>query len=257
MQTYNPTFLIDEYSIHVWQFSLSRLFLPESCKLSSIYEDFPVSMDEITRANHFTKNYHRQRYVMIRSALRYILNLYSPILLEHIPFAYGLYGKPFLPDYLNPLQVQFNLSHSGDKVVIALTKQHKVGIDIEKIKTEHNALIAKRFFSEQECNVLETLSGVEKTVAFFRIWAKKESIVKTLGKSLYTSSKKFSVSLQKENEQVLLGEHPFSCYLQYLFLEAGYEAAFATTCQTGLRVALYSGHDYFKFDSVINGIVEV
>ena len=94
--------------------------------------------------------------------------------------SYGEKGKPFLqhePD------VFFNLSHSGDKVICAVSGA-EIGCDIEKIrKLEFD--VAGRFFSPQEAESIKHAAGDdEKKELFFRLWTLKESFVKATGRGM-------------------------------------------------------------------------
>ena len=97
-------------------------------------------------------------------------------------------GKPFLAGVDD---FHFNLSHSGDWVVIA-TSVHEVGIDVELIQTAKYE-VAQRFFTSDECMALESLIGSEKNEYFYSLWTAKESYLKYLGKGLTRALSSFSV----------------------------------------------------------------
>ena len=93
---------------------------------------------------------------------------------------YGEKGKPYLREY--PLF--FNLSHSGEYVVCAVSDR-EIGVDIQKCSNMNVMRIAKRFFSEEECRALETCeTGEERRQFFFRLWVRKEAYGKFLGKGI-------------------------------------------------------------------------
>ncbi len=77
-------------------------------------------------------------------------------------------GKPYCKDLF------FNVSHSGDFVVLC-TAEKEVGIDLEKIR-DVNFKIADRCFNENE--------SVSTKEEFFKMWTKKESIIKCFGKTV-------------------------------------------------------------------------
>ncbi len=86
------------------------------------------------------------------------------------------YGKPFfseLPD------VHFNLSHSGDLVLCALSPS-PVGCDIEK-PCHYDPALARRFFHPDEITRLFSLPEDERPEAFYRLWTCKESFMKAVG----------------------------------------------------------------------------
>lgn len=100
-------------------------------------------------------------------------------------------GKPFYKDHP---EVKFNLSHSGQRVVL-ITSDKEVGCDVEKIKPESeiekSLKIAERYFTSDEIEFINKSS--EKQKAFCSIWTRKESYLKALGTGLAKSLNTFSV----------------------------------------------------------------
>ena len=89
-------------------------------------------------------------------------------------------GKPYLREY--PLF--FNLSHSGEYVVCAVSDR-EIGVDIQKCSGMNIMRIAKRFFSEEECRALEACATEEeRRHFFFRLWVRKEAYGKFLGEGI-------------------------------------------------------------------------
>lgn len=93
--------------------------------------------------------------------------------------AKGAFGKPYFPEYQN---IQFNISHSSDRVVCALG-QMELGVDIEH-KRELKDNLIKRTLTENEKAWLE--QSKDKKIAFIRLWTLKESYIKTTGEGLRT-----------------------------------------------------------------------
>lgn len=96
-----------------------------------------------------------------------------------LEYGFGKDGKPYwqhLPNY------RFNLSHSGDYAVCAVSDSD-VGVDIQQIRPV-KAGIASRFYTAGEQAVLENRTGEAWEQLFFRIWAVKESYIKLLGSGL-------------------------------------------------------------------------
>lgn len=101
---------------------------------------------------------------------------------ESITFAIGVYGKPYAVD----LDVEFNISHSGDMVVCAVDDK-PVGIDIEQIRPI-DLSIAKRVCTAKELIYIfgykptETdfvyTEDEEILTRFFEVWTKKEACYK-------------------------------------------------------------------------------
>ena len=107
----------------------------------------------------------------------------SDIRISHSPS-----GKPFFEG----LPVCFNISHSKDRVAVALSPK-EVGCDVE-CKSDGALKIAKRFFTADERAFLERI-GEEAEVQhqFKRIWTLKESVVKCCGDGIRRSFDDFSL----------------------------------------------------------------
>lgn len=85
-------------------------------------------------------------------------------------------GKP----YIKNCEVKFNLSHSGTKVMCAVSG-NDIGCDVEKVK-DIDDKIAKRFFHNEEYDYILSQKSEEKQKdAFFRLWTLKESFLKITG----------------------------------------------------------------------------
>lgn len=93
-------------------------------------------------------------------------------------------GKPYLKEFPG---IQFNLSHSGPYGVCAISGA-PVGVDVELIRPLRRE-VAKRFFTALEQGWLERHPPEE----FFRLWTRKESFSKALGKGLTLPMDSFSV----------------------------------------------------------------
>jgi 4'-phosphopantetheinyl transferase len=101
-------------------------------------------------------------------------------------------------------KLEFNLSHSGNYVLIVVAEEHKVGIDVEKIRPDmENESIANRFFSSREVSELMAVPPEQRKLAFFNCWTRKEAYIKAQGLGLSLPLDSFDVSLTP-NEPVIL-----------------------------------------------------
>lgn len=93
---------------------------------------------------------------------------------------YGKKGKPYLKEY----PYFFNLSHSGEYVICAVSDQ-EIGADIQQCVSTDVERLAGRFFSAEECKVLaEYETERERRRFFFRQWARKEAYGKLIGEGI-------------------------------------------------------------------------
>ena len=97
----------------------------------------------------------------------------------------GEYGKP----RLRGGGLCFNLSHSGDALLCALSDR-EIGADVQR-KTLVKLPLMRRFFAEDEQSYV--LSAADADEAFTEIWTKKESRCKLSGKGLSLPLRSFSV----------------------------------------------------------------
>ena len=96
-------------------------------------------------------------------------------------------GKPFLA---GEPHIFFNLSHSGCDAVCAVSEE-EVGVDVEEIG-RGGADVARISFVREEIDWRKRQEDRDR--AFFRLWTRKESYVKCLGRGFSMDLKSFSVS---------------------------------------------------------------
>jgi 4'-phosphopantetheinyl transferase len=142
-----------------------------------------LSADERARAARFVAEPDQTRFVIGRARLRQVLARYVDRPPQDLVFGYGEHGKPALVQCHDA--PAFNLSHSGEHMVIAVAPHGDVGIDIERIRPIEPSM-ARRFFSEAESTALSQLSGQAWLAAFFRCWTRKEALLKAAGKGLFS-----------------------------------------------------------------------
>ena len=120
---------------------------------------------------------------------------------DSIRFSIGDHGKPYVED----LDVEFNISHSGDMVVCAVD-DNPVGIDIEQIRPI-DLSVAKRICTEEELLYLFGHTPTKKDFGytanttvlthFFEIWTEKEAYGKCLGYGLIQNEQQIPKALKK------------------------------------------------------------
>lgn len=123
---------------------------------------------------------------------RVILSKILKLPITELRFDTDHYGKPFLLG--QERNIGFNVSHSGEWVVLAVSPSGRIGVDIEQIKFIQTE-VAERFFSDEEFkSVIKFQSEELRLLRFFEIWTAKESYVKATGKGLSTSLNSFSTT---------------------------------------------------------------
>ncbi|HEX5127808.1 MAG TPA: 4'-phosphopantetheinyl transferase superfamily protein [Rhodocyclaceae bacterium] len=163
-----------------------------------------LTEEERARAEryHFKKD--RDRFVVARGMLRYLLGHYLKCSPAEVRFFYSQYGKPSLawPDLP---AFQFNLSHSHSLVLYAFTIGRQLGIDIERVRQDIDVPgIARHTFSEAERKVLASVTAESKVDVFFDCWTRKEAYVKARGEGMHFGLSSFDVSLHPQDAPALL-----------------------------------------------------
>jgi 4'-phosphopantetheinyl transferase len=146
------------------------------------------------RAAKFVNPLHRDRWTVARGSLRQILSQYLDLTPEQIVFNYGAQGKPAIEG--NP--IQFNLSHSHDRAVCAISATYPVGIDLEYIHPIGAAGLVDRFFSRSEQAIFHALPASQQQAAFFHAWTQKEAYLKACGTGLSTPLDQIEVSIDPD-----------------------------------------------------------
>jgi 4'-phosphopantetheinyl transferase len=218
---------INAQEVHVWRIAMVQ---PEEVRLH--YRKY-FSPDEIERADRFHFDKDRNRFTIARGALREILGGYLKLPMNQVAFVYGAQGKPSLAGPHKSSGICFNLSHSGDVALLAVTRNRELGVDVEQIRSDFTSDdIAARFFAPEECAKLETLLPHERADAFFNCWTRKEAYIKARGLGLSIPLDSFEVAFAPHEEAALLqvktGDDNFSRWrFHALHPGAGYKGALA------------------------------
>lgn len=177
-------------TLQIWNIPL---FLPDS-----LYEGYleELTDNEKTRALQFRFDKHRRRYIVSHVAMRRILaqQLYIPK--EEVQIHTQDRGKPYIPTN----QIYFNLSHSEEMAVLAVSRISNVGIDIEYLNSNIDTLeIAKRFFHPLEYEQLKNINLESRKKYFYYCWTGKEAFLKTTGLGVSENLKSFSLHFLDPN----------------------------------------------------------
>jgi 4'-phosphopantetheinyl transferase len=181
----------DPAEIHVWRASLDRA----PGEVESLRR--LLSPEELERAERLIFPDHSRRFIVARGCLRRILARYLDIAPGDIRFDYAPQGKPRLAARHVPVPpLHFNLAHSDELALIAVTGIAPIGIDVERIRPEcPGEQIARHFFSVGEIDRLGRLDPEQRASAFFRCWTRKEAFIKATGHGLSRPLDQFEVTL--------------------------------------------------------------
>ena len=184
----------------VWRISLD---LP-TASVKSL--ESTLSADESQRrAARFHFPADRDRYIAAHGCLRNVLARYLNCEPNQLIFSTNDYGKPGLGSH----NLEFNLSHSGNFALIVVTREHKVGVDVERVRDDLEVeSIAKRYFSPNEISELMVLQPEQRDAGFFNCWTRKEAYIKAHGLGLSLPLDSFDVSLTPNEPATLRATRP-------------------------------------------------
>lgn len=167
-----------------------------------------LSGDELERCDKFKSAKRRREFIIGRGALRTLIGQCLKLDPSALNIVYSEHQKPCLPEAVPGAPATFNLTHSHDLALIALTLERDIGIDIEYLRADVDfRKLARRFFSKQEVQSLESCTDARLTAAFFACWTRKEALLKALGKGIAFGLKEFSVSVDPLDREVDLLTH--------------------------------------------------
>lgn len=172
-----PEMQLESQELHIWS-----AYLPDNEKDIPYFSSL-LSEDECQKANNFRFYKDKTNFIIARGILRCLLGRYLGLSPQEIEIVYGLWGKPCIPHH--PLY--FNLSHSQDYVLYAITQGYEVGIDIEYISPTLNVEeMALNILSFQELAFWKKVIPEDKIRTFFKLWVCKEAFLKASGKGWYS-----------------------------------------------------------------------
>lgn len=181
-----PANMLGEGAIHIWEIDLVHdIQIPDCREL--------LSSEENRRAQRFRFDKDRSRFIAAHAAMRRILASYLCVRPQNVTLSHSRTGKPALAGPFEKSRITFNLSHSGDLGLLALTLDSLIGVDIERIREDYEIDDSADVFSTQEQKSLSNLPRSQKTAAFFSCWTRKEAYVKALGVGLSIPLKSLDV----------------------------------------------------------------
>ncbi|MFD3567479.1 4'-phosphopantetheinyl transferase family protein [Streptomyces sp. NPDC058671] len=144
----------------------------------------------------------RRRFIAGRALLRTAAAGYlgrAPRRVEvvaHCPDCDRNHGKPELPG----TGLQVSVSHSGDRVAVAVTRAGAVGIDVEEI----GASVSPTELLPHVIGPAEPRTPAHATASgFHRMWTRKEAVLKATGLGLRVPLSEIGVSAPEEDPRVL------------------------------------------------------
>ena len=182
-QTPGQPLTLADGQVHIWKVDLDTLD-----RLAAL--DF-LTKDERKRALRLISPLKRSRFQAAHAALRVILSYYLQQSPASLRFEYGSLGKPCLQQSGGTPLLAFNMSHSENLMLLALTKKQSIGIDLEVNRAiSAKKSILQQHFSAQDQAAFLALPDQIHNLAFLCAWVYKEAYSKALGTGLAATEKR-------------------------------------------------------------------
>jgi 4'-phosphopantetheinyl transferase len=187
-----------------------------------------LSLDEQARAERYIVAKARRQFVEVRGLLRILLGAYLQRDPASLEFIYSANGKPSLSATSSGESVQFNVSHSQTQVLYAFSADQAIGVDIEGVNPLISYIdLAHRICTPKEQRVFDQLPPSQQAQAFYKIWTRKEALVKLGGDRLYEKLSIFEVPAHATACSYWIQAEDRRIWLQDLELVEGFEGAIA------------------------------
>ena len=174
-----PSLALIRNEVRVWLIRADEAELCSACCADLL------SLAERERAARFKFEKDRRLYTVAHAALRSILAGYLNVAPGDLEFEIGRRGKPRLAPTFSKDSLEFNLSHSSEVALIAVTREREIGVDVEHVKKEFAfAEVAERYFTTREVSAIRALPEDLQRRAFYQCWTSKEAFLKAKGVGL-------------------------------------------------------------------------
>ena len=150
--------------------------------------------EERVRSRRFLAVRARRQFVLCRAALRVTLSERLGCSSGRLTFGYRECGKPFALVDGQRVAIGFNVSHSGEHGLIAITENEWLGVDVEeRVPGRDFEGIGTLVYGPAERQSLAGASSGHKMHLLFRLWSLKEALIKALGVGFSLNPSRFEV----------------------------------------------------------------
>lgn len=208
-----------------------------------------LSSEEVQRAKRFKFSKDHDRFIARHGILRILLSSFTGFEISNLEIKKEENGKPFLSGQNTQNAIHFNISASDYIAAYCFSKIKGIGIDIEKIRDIPDMMdIVASNYTEREAFKIAHCEEGKRLDMFYKIWTRKEAVLKAQGVGLLVPLNSVDVSLsldQEKTTKIKISNDNKSApiWVKQINCESGYRAAIAakrdfkivtvTECATG------------------------
>jgi 4'-phosphopantetheinyl transferase len=192
--------VLSKNEIHLWTVKPQDFFQgPGSDLLKQRYQSL-LTDDETIKQQRYKFEKDKHDALITRAFIRDLLSYYAEVAPSDWRFDKGEKDKPEIVN--PPLPLRFNLSHTKNLIICAVTLSDDIGCDVENTTRSNDVLaVADRYFSPSETQELFSKPLEQQHQLFFDYWTLKESYIKAWGLGLAIPLRDFSFNVALHNDK--------------------------------------------------------
>ncbi|AGX42686.1 4'-phosphopantetheinyl transferase family protein [Clostridium saccharobutylicum] len=163
---------------------------------------------ELKKAEKFYFLQDKMRYMTGRILTKNLSAHYLLLENKGIHIKYNSHGKPLIVS--DKKKIYYNISHSGDYVLLAFTYDGEIGIDVEEEKWIHEYKELSREFHKEEYEHIYKTNDIH---IFYKFWTAKEAYVKAVGQGLQIKLNSFCI----RDDGIYKDDSKLDCYNIFIF----------------------------------------
>ena len=189
-----PRLALPPGQVHVWMAACDQ----NEPRLLQRYRAEILNRRELEQEARFYFAHDRQQYLVTRALTRCVLSRYSSRGPADWHFEVTQHGRPTIANPEKDDQgLSFNISHSGNLVLVAVARDVCLGVDTEsEARGEDMVAIGQSSFHAREIAELDTLPPNRRRQGYLACWTLKEAYVKAIGLGLSMALDSFSFAMK-------------------------------------------------------------
>jgi len=201
-----------------------------------------LSPSENERFDSYRNDADRRRFLTGRTLARFVLaeQLDMPAARIEFDATCADCGKPHGPPRLAGSELVFSITHSGERVGLALCHDAAVGLDVEGTNRNVTDRLLSYALNRTELATFDGLPSVERAGRFFTYWVRKEAVMKATGRGLELPLRRITLAGSAGQPRLIDSGDPTvppeTTRLADLSPGSGYAAALAVLATSELTV---------------------
>lgn len=212
----------DRAQVQVYVCPVSRV--PQDHMVLSHYLGFLSSAEKLRYDQYHPKA--ARLFLISRVLVKTVLADKLGISPHHVNIQLHPNGKPFVQ---GSKAVYFNLTHSADVIILAVTEEGEIGVDIEQVDREFEWMRVDSVLAPIEIEWIEENKLTDPFSVyprFFQIWTLKEAYIKCTGEGMSRHLKKLNFHVLPEHIQFLDSTNDARKTEEYYFESYIYDSNF-------------------------------